>query len=128
MWTRGRTTSSPGRSTPGRTRADGDARLPRPDLSMKESAMADAPRMTGKTVLVTGGTGGIGKATAVGLAALGARVGITGRDRLRAEAAADIRAASGHPEAWTAPASPRRCCTRAWYAPTSAPKTRPASR
>jgi NAD(P)-dependent dehydrogenase (short-subunit alcohol dehydrogenase family) len=54
--------------------------------------------MAGKTVLVTGGTAGIGKATAVGLAALGARVGITGRDRVRAEsAAADIRAASGNP-------------------------------
>ena len=37
--------------------------------------------MTGKTVLITGGTGGIGRAAAVGLAALGARVGITGRDR-----------------------------------------------
>lgn len=53
--------------------------------------------MSGRTVLVTGGTGGIGKATAVGLAALGARVGVTGRDRARAErAAADIRAASGN--------------------------------
>ncbi len=44
--------------------------------------------MTGKTVLITGATGGIGRAAAVGLAALGARVGITGRDRSRAEAAA----------------------------------------
>jgi NAD(P)-dependent dehydrogenase (short-subunit alcohol dehydrogenase family) len=47
-------------------------------------------------VLVTGGTGGIGKATAAGLAALGAHVAITGRDRRRAEdAAADIRTAGG---------------------------------
>ncbi len=53
--------------------------------------------MTGKTVLVTGGTGGIGKATAIGLAQLGARVGIVGRDATRAEAAAvDIRAMSGN--------------------------------
>ncbi len=44
--------------------------------------------MSGRTVLVTGGTGGIGRATAVGLAALGAHVAITGRDRQRAEAAA----------------------------------------
>ncbi|MFC6162427.1 SDR family oxidoreductase [Kribbella jiaozuonensis] len=53
-------------------------------------------RMTGRTVLVTGGTGGIGKATATGLAILGARVAITGRDRARAEAAAaEIRTRSG---------------------------------
>jgi NAD(P)-dependent dehydrogenase (short-subunit alcohol dehydrogenase family) len=60
--------------------------------------MSDGNRpMAGKTVLVTGGTGGIGKATAIGLAALGARVGISGRDPSRAEqAAADIRSASGN--------------------------------
>lgn len=46
------------------------------------------PSMIGKTVLVTGGTGGIGRAAAIGLASMGARVGITGRDRDRAEAAA----------------------------------------
>jgi NAD(P)-dependent dehydrogenase (short-subunit alcohol dehydrogenase family) len=34
--------------------------------------------MAGKLVLVTGGTGGIRQATAIGLAAMGARVGITG--------------------------------------------------
>src|SRR6266550_3167298 len=60
--------------------------------------MADAPLMVGKSVLVTGGTGGIGRATAIGLAALGARVGITGRDQARAlAAAAGIGAAAGSP-------------------------------
>lgn len=54
--------------------------------------------MAGKTVLITGGTDGIGKATAIGLARLGARTGIVGRDAARAEAAAaDIRAESGNP-------------------------------
>jgi NAD(P)-dependent dehydrogenase (short-subunit alcohol dehydrogenase family) len=62
--------------------------------------MVDETRsMVGKTVLITGGTGGIGKATAIGLAALGARVAITGREGGRAEAAAlEIRHASGNPE------------------------------
>jgi NAD(P)-dependent dehydrogenase (short-subunit alcohol dehydrogenase family) len=61
--------------------------------------MADAATlMDGKFVLVTGGTGGIGEATAIGLAALGARVGITGRDQARTEAAAAaIGAAPGSP-------------------------------
>jgi retinol dehydrogenase-14 len=56
------------------------------------------PAMAGKTVLVTGATGGIGKATAVGLVRLGARVAITGRDMARAETAAtDIRAVTNIP-------------------------------
>jgi len=54
--------------------------------------------MDGKTVLVTGGTGGIGRATAEGLARLGARVAVTGRDIARAQAAAaEIAAATSNP-------------------------------
>ena len=52
--------------------------------------------MAGRTVLVTGGTGGIGRATALGLATMGAHLAITGRDRGRAERAArEIRTAGG---------------------------------
>jgi NAD(P)-dependent dehydrogenase (short-subunit alcohol dehydrogenase family) len=52
--------------------------------------------MAGSTVLVTGGTGGIGRATALGLARLGANVAITGRDAARAEhTATEIRSATG---------------------------------
>lgn len=52
--------------------------------------------MAGRTVLGTGGTGGIGRATAVGLATMGARLAITGRDLERAkDAAREIRAAGG---------------------------------
>ena len=53
--------------------------------------------MDGKTCLITGGTGGIGKETAVGLARMGATVIIVSRDRARGEAAVeDIRARSGN--------------------------------
>jgi retinol dehydrogenase 14 len=52
--------------------------------------------VTAKTVLVTGATGGIGKATAVGLAQIGAHLAVVGRDPERTEQAArDIQAAGG---------------------------------
>lgn len=52
--------------------------------------------MAGRTVLVTGGTSGIGRATALALATIGAHVAITGRDRERTEdAAREIRAVGG---------------------------------
>jgi retinol dehydrogenase 14 len=65
---------------------------------------SDLRQMAGRTVLVTGGTGGIGKATAAGLAALGANLAITGRDHDRTEETArEIRAlGGGQVEAFTA--------------------------
>ena len=59
--------------------------------------MTDIQPLAGQSVVVTGGTGGIGKATATGIAALGARVGIIGRNRARAVAAAgDLNRESGN--------------------------------
>jgi retinol dehydrogenase 14 len=51
--------------------------------------------MVGKTVLVTGATSGIGRATALGLVARGAHVAITGRDQARTEETARELAAAG---------------------------------
>jgi len=52
--------------------------------------------MAGKTVLVTGGTSGIGKATAIGLARMGAHLAITGRDLERSESSAREIRSAGH--------------------------------
>ncbi len=52
--------------------------------------------MSGKVVLITGGTSGIGRAAATALAAMGAEVVVTGRDRERGEAALEeIRRKAG---------------------------------
>ena len=53
--------------------------------------------MGGKVVLITGGTSGIGKAAATALAAMGAEVVVTGRNRERGEGAVEeIRRESGN--------------------------------
>lgn len=53
--------------------------------------------MTGKTVVITGASRGIGKAAALGLAKLGATVGVVARDATRGQAAVeDITAISGN--------------------------------
>ena len=57
-----------------------ESRTARADLVPDLSGLDD---LAGVTALVTGGTGGIGLHTAAGLAALGARVLVTGRDRAR---------------------------------------------
>lgn len=58
-----------------------------------------APPLVGKTALVTGGTGGIGRETALGLAKLGAAVTVVGRGRDRGvEAVEFIQAESGNPD------------------------------
>ncbi|HEY4465021.1 MAG TPA: SDR family oxidoreductase [Streptosporangiaceae bacterium] len=52
--------------------------------------------LSGTTALVTGGTSGIGRATAVALAALGAHVAVSGRDEERGrKVVAEIAAAGG---------------------------------
>jgi NAD(P)-dependent dehydrogenase (short-subunit alcohol dehydrogenase family) len=54
-----------------------------------------APPLSGKHVVVTGASSGIGLPTAIGLARLGASVALVARDRAKGEAAlAEVRAAS----------------------------------
>ena len=63
-----------------------------------------ATAMTGRTVVVTGGSSGIGRATAQRLAQLGATLAITGRNRARTQDIADqVRTSTGaHVQAFTA--------------------------
>ena len=57
--------------------------------------MSELQRLTGKICIVTGASAGIGKATALGLAKLGAHVVLVVRDRGRGQAAIDQLVASG---------------------------------
>ena len=65
--------------------------------------------MAGQTVLVTGATSGIGQATALGLATMGAHLAVTGRDRGRTET---LPARSAQPEAEMSRCSSRTCPPR----------------
>jgi NAD(P)-dependent dehydrogenase (short-subunit alcohol dehydrogenase family) len=61
--------------------------------------------LTGKTALVTGSTGGIGRPIAAGLADLGANVIVVGRDRIRGESlVAEIHQKTGREAALFLPA------------------------
>lgn len=63
----------------------------------RRGAYAPLPRMEGRTVLVTGGTAGLGRAAARQCAELGARVLLLARDEQRGRtAAAEIAAATGN--------------------------------
>jgi NAD(P)-dependent dehydrogenase (short-subunit alcohol dehydrogenase family) len=71
-------------------------RASRPKVVVKMIARSEQSTMQGRTVLITGGTGGIGYQTARVLARQGARVLITGREPAAGEqAAATIRRESG---------------------------------
>lgn len=61
--------------------------------------MSQQPDLTGKTILITGATDGIGRQTAQGLAAMRARVVICGRNPQKTEQTAlEIRRATSNPD------------------------------
>ena len=56
--------------------------------------------LEGKTILVTGASSGIGKATAIECSKLGARVVITGRDEARLQQTLSSLEGEGHVVIW----------------------------
>src|SRR6478672_9694282 len=76
-------------------------------------------RLTGRTALVTGSTGGLGVAIASALAAEGAFVVVSGRDKERGDlVVADIRSRGGSAEFVAAEAEVRRLAEQATAAAT----------
>ena len=66
-------------------------------ISINNIMQSNSNDMAGRVCIVTGGTSGIGKATALGLAKLNATLVIVGRDKKRGESALeDIRSKSGN--------------------------------
>lgn len=65
----------------------------------RTAAWTDPPSMRGRVAIVTGASSGIGRAAVVGLARLGARVYLVGRDKNRTyEAAEAVQSAGGDAE------------------------------
>ena len=68
-------------------------------MSRAGPAEAGGGPMRGRVCLVTGGSSGVGRATAAGLAGLGATILLVSRDPVRGERAAEeIRRGTGNPE------------------------------
>ena len=70
-----------------------DAITPKIDFTAELAGLFD---LNGKTVYIPGGYGGIGEAIAWALAQRGARIAISGRDVVKAEALAASLRAAGH--------------------------------
>ncbi|HUI27013.1 MAG TPA: SDR family oxidoreductase [Candidatus Kryptonia bacterium] len=67
------------------------------ELNARRETTNQKPNLAGKTCLITGATSGIGRATAVALAGMGAELVLVARDRARgADTCSEIRRATGN--------------------------------